>query len=93
MDISIPDQNFEDFLNSSITVIKASKDWHNFSCEVAKVIGIEKACILANIDDSRIKTMKGLIDHFVYIPPERLEILINELIQAGDLEKGGDNEN
>ncbi len=81
-------KSYSDFENSSFTVIKAIKDWHGFSPEIAKVIGLEKACIIANIDDARNKTMKGLIDHFRYIPKEKLESIINELIESGDLLTG-----
>jgi hypothetical protein len=80
----------KDFENSTFTVIKGVKDCHNFSPEMAKVIGLERACILANIDDAPNKNLKGLSSHFKYIPEKRLEELVNELIESGDLVKGGE---
>jgi hypothetical protein len=56
--------------------------WHGFTIKQAVEMGLEKACILGNIDGFRLNDLEKV---FPYIEPERLKTLINELVLDGFL--------
>ena len=77
----IPKKEFD---KATIRVVKSNL-YQGFTVDLAKKIGLEKACIIENINDAKDKSFSGLNQHFPYIHPETLKKLIVELIASGDL--------
>lgn len=82
-----------EFDNATITVVRTN-DCQLFLVKDAIEFGLEKACILGNINNCRDTSHSGLRLFFSYIDPFKVDALINELIHEGKLviTEGGSNE-
>lgn len=77
-----------------MTIIRSEEffKYHNFNADDATEMGLEKACILWNIENFKSSGFSSFEELFPYIESKKLRKFIKQLIKEGKLISGGEHE-
>jgi len=72
-----------------INIVRSAEwyEWHTFNANLAEQYGVEKACILENLNKFNKEIHKSFSDVFPYIKKEALFKHIDELLEMGLLNR------